>query len=213
MRLAFDATLDRSETYFLLVARTVNAALVNRMIMSEKIGHLVLAMVVTLIGAAHSGRASAELSRAPRFADFPAEKPFVGQNRPLVLDSKFAWMYRTRLRAALGHGKPDFAGRYIVTRWGCGSSRCTEGAAIDAATGRAIQIPGALVDVWPMREDVAQGQELIYRLSSRLLIQAGTVEMADGDQEDVVEFYALRAGAFTLLGRMPYGHRDLVPKR
>jgi len=206
------ATSKLSETHCFFEAQIGNALPLHRATMSGKIRHLVFALLIALIGSAHSERACAELSHVPRFADFPAEKPFVGKSRPLVLDSKFALMYRTRLREALRHGKPDFAGRYIVTRWGCGSSRCNEGAAIDAATGRAVQMPGALVDVWPMRQDVAQGQELIYRLSSRLLIQAGTVEMPDGDLQDVVEFYALRAGAFSLLGRVPYGHQDLAQK-
>jgi len=141
----------------------------------------------------------------PQFKDYPAEAPYTGRNHPLVMDDEFSRSYRTRLREAIASGKPEFAGRYIVTRWGCGTGGCNVGAVIDASTGRAIPMPGAVMSVYPLKPEFEKedGQELIYRLSSRLLVQAGTMDRENG--RDVVEFHELRDGEFHLLKTVPYG--------
>lgn len=141
----------------------------------------------------------------PQFKDYPAEAPYTGRNHPLVMDDEFSRSYRTRLRDAIANGKPEFAGRYIVARWGCGSGGCNVGAVIDAATGRAVPMPGAVMSVYPLKPEFAKedGQELIYKLSSRLLIQAGDMDRDNG--KDVVEFHELRDGKFHLLKSAPYG--------
>jgi len=143
----------------------------------------------------------------PQFKDYPADAPHTGANHPLVLDSDFARSYRTRLREAVASGKPEFAGRYIVVRWGCGTGGCNTGAVIDAATGHATPMPGALTSVYPLKPEFEKedGQELIYKLSSRLLVQAGDIESANGDAKDVVEFHEFSRGKFNLIKRLPYG--------
>src|SRR5574341_1202298 len=55
----------------------------------------------------------------PKFRDYSVNESFNGRSAPLVL-SREARMYRTRLREA-AREKPNFAGHYIVTYWGCGT--------------------------------------------------------------------------------------------
>lgn len=155
----------------------------------------------------HAVSGSAESPAVPQFKDYPADAPYTGPNKPLLLDSEFARLYRTRLREAIVQGKPDFAGRYIVTRWGCGSGGCNVGAVIDASTGRATPMPGALMSVYPLKPQFEKedGQELIYRKSSRLLVQAGDTDNANSSGTDVVEFYEFSNGKFNFIKSMPYG--------
>ena len=157
------------------------------------------AMCCAAVGSAQTPPAT------PQFKDYPAEAPYTGRNHPLVMDDEFSRSYRTRLRDAIANGKPEFAGRYIVARWGCGSGGCNVGAVIDASTGRAIPMPGAVMSVYPLKPEFEKedGQELIYRLSSRLLVQAGVMDRENG--RDVVEFHELRNGEFHLLKTVPYG--------
>ena len=54
---------------------------------------------------------------APRFDDYPVNERYTGKTAPLVL-SREARTYRTRLREA-AREKPNFAGHFIVTSWGC----------------------------------------------------------------------------------------------
>jgi hypothetical protein len=56
--------------------------------------------------------------------------------------SRAAREFRTRLREA-AREKPNFAGHFIVTTWGCGTE-CVEGAIIDARTGRVFMLPFTL---------------------------------------------------------------------
>ncbi|SEF31818.1 hypothetical protein ABL840_23000 [Variovorax sp. NFACC27] len=146
----------------------------------------------------------------PQFKDYPADAPYTGKNHPLVLDSDFSRSYRTRLREAIASSKPSFAGRYIVTRWGCGTGGCNVGAVIDASTGHAISMPNALMSVYPLKSQYEKedGQELIYKLSSRLLVQAGDIDSSNSSGKDVVEFYELRDGEFRFIRSVPYGRAD-----
>ena len=76
--------------------------------------------------------------RAPSFRDYPVRRFYRGRVAPVVLDAD-SRAFRTRLREA-ARGRPNFAGRYIVTAWGCGTG-CEVGAAIDAKTGRVHWFP------------------------------------------------------------------------
>jgi len=140
----------------------------------------------------------------PKFKDYPVNEIYKGKNHPLVLDSSFAKDYRTRLRNAIKYGKPSFAGRYIVTGWGCGSGGCNIGAIIDASTGRAYPFPATMASVWPLKPEYSEeaGQEKIYRLNSRLMILAGNLNEVD---MDVIKFYEFKDNNFILIKTIPYG--------
>ncbi len=50
-----------------------------------------------------------------------------------------AKQFRTNLKEALAEGKINFAGKFIITEWGCGSG-CTQAAIIDAQTGKVFSL-------------------------------------------------------------------------
>src|SRR5687767_8774797 len=69
-------------------------------------------------------------ARPPQFGDFPAGARFTG--RPAAVDlvsDTAAGRFRTRLRWSEGD-TVDFAGRYRLVLWGCGTS-CQSGALVD----------------------------------------------------------------------------------
>lgn len=129
--------------------------------------------------------------RIPRFEDYPVKTIYRGKNAPLVLD-KDARTFKTRLRNA-ATGRPNFAGHYIVTMWGCGTG-CDVGAIIDARTGRVYWFP------FPVGHDYEAGGEfnpVAFRLSSRLIIFSGF--RVDTDEEAGARFYKFDNGRFKLL--------------
>ncbi len=144
---------------------------------------------------------------APKFENYPAEEFYKGRNRPLILDS-FGKMYKTRLSNAIKNQKPTFAGRYIVTGWGCGTGGCNTGAIIDAKTGRAYPFPVSLTSVTQYNSDgeaVNDFQDQEYKLNSRLMMFAGNLEGSKHTNgEDVIEYYEFKNGKFVFVKSMPY---------
>jgi len=78
--------------------------------------------------------AVAQEKSLPRFENYPAPKTFVGENAPVIIASPRARMFRTVIRE-WAKDKPNFAGHYIVAKWGCGTG-CVRYAVIDARTGK-----------------------------------------------------------------------------
>ena len=120
-------------------------------------------------------------SRAiPRFEDFKVPTPLRprkgiasvarpgprGPGLPDETDSHFD----SRLREVAKEG-PDFAGHYVVVRWGCGSW-CDNMAIVDVQTGRIYDTPflGAAGGF---------NDPLSYRLDSRLFVVRGRLEIED----------------------------------
>lgn len=153
---------------------------------------------------------------APQFKDYPADAAYTGANHALVIDSDFAKLFRTRLGNAIASSKPDFAGRYIVVRWGCGSDGCNMGAVIDATTGHATALPVVLSSASPVKPEFGNeaGQELIYKRSSRLMVFAGdiNIEQPKGGSGDTVAFYEFANGKFRLVKSLPYGRKDMTAR-
>ena len=148
-------------------------------------------------------------NKIPQFNNYPVEEIYTGKNHPLVMDS-FGKSFRTRLRDAIEHEKPDFAGHFIVVKWGCGSGGCNSGAVIDAKTGKAYVFPVALSSVFPLKPEFEKedGQEHLYKLNSRLMVFAGNLEGAkQGDGDDTVEFYEFKNDKFVFIRSIPYNHK------
>lgn len=77
-----------------------------------------------------------------------------------------------RIREALteaAEGRPNFAGRYRLAAWGCGSG-CTAGAILDKETGRVTELPFAAHRVMGTTYN-----PLLFRADSRLLIVSGSL--------------------------------------
>ena len=134
------------------------------------------------------------LRSAPKFEDY-ASAPFHAKPARVQLrGNKDARRYRTALGEAAKAG-PNFAGRYTIAAWGCGTG-CLDWGAIDAATGKVVFDPEIrtienLTDMWTFNEKIVdayakQGANkqsldlLLFRPDSALLVMLG----APGGVED-----------------------------
>ncbi len=151
---------------------------------------LVCAMTAAAAAAAAPPKCTpldAVLNSAPKFADYEAHA-FAGPHAaPRVHASRDAWTYRTNLRDAAKAG-PNFAGRYTLAAWGCGTG-CLDWGLVDQANGKVtfdgkIRTVENLTDVWPINDPVtghyaAQGANaadydtLLFRKDSALLVMLG----------------------------------------
>jgi hypothetical protein len=145
-----------------------------------------------LVGLIACAIASAAYAQQPayRFEDYPVHETYTGPSHAPVLATKDERMYRTNLREA-ARGKPNFAGHYIVTTWGCGSG-CVMGGVIDAKTGRVTMIPFTLC-CWPV--DVPDDFEpVVYHLDSNLVVFDGARNEKESDTGK--HYYVLANGQF-----------------
>jgi hypothetical protein len=107
----------------------------------------------------------------PRFQDYPAPV-YKGKRAPVDLNSaEGANTFRTRLREGSAKGV-NFAGRYTLVAWGCGTS-CLMAGIIDAKTGT-VYFPKELggFGVWYF-SDNPNDEALGFKPHSRLLVLSG----------------------------------------
>jgi hypothetical protein len=147
--------------------------------------------------------------RRPRFDSYPAS---VEKARIKKIDFKRnpdAYSMRTRLTHAL-RGGVNFAGRYIITGWGCGTG-CINGAVIDTRSGK-IYWPGIFVNIDTSYGDEYAERPLEFKNNSRLLIihgRPGTPD-ADGPSQPIGDhYYEWVNGRFRHLTSRP---KALIPK-
>ena len=91
---------------------------------------MILSFFLIGISLAHAKNA------VPQFKDYPVKSVYTGKTAQLDLSDEGAKMFRTRLRDALKE-KPDFAGEYVITMWGCGAS-CRMYSFINKRTGKLL---------------------------------------------------------------------------
>jgi hypothetical protein len=121
-----------------------------------------LMLAVTLAG---------QRQATPRFEDYPAPV-YKGKRAPVNLNSaKGAGTFRTRLREGAEKGV-NFAGRYSLVAWGCGTS-CLDAGIIDAKTGT-VYFPKELggFGVWYFTDNENE-EALQFKANSRLLVLSG----------------------------------------
>lgn len=128
-------------------------------------------------------------SRVPQFKDYPVTEAYIGKTAPVVLTHDDR-MFRTRLREA-SKEKPNFAGRYILTAWGCGTS-CLMGAVIDAKTGK-VYWWGFSICCWGYEVD-DNFRPIEFRLNSKLIVFSGARNEKDDDNG--AHFYKFENGHF-----------------
>lgn len=134
-------------------------------------------------------------TRVPQFKDYQVNETFTGKNAKLKLTKK-DMTFRTRLRYAAKE-KPNFAGRYILTAWGCGTE-CLMGAVIDAKTGR-VSWWNFSVCCWGATDENFEPIE--FRLNSNLIVFSGYRNEKDGDSG--THFYKFVNGKFIHLRTIP----------
>jgi len=95
------------------------------------------------------------------FARYPAPAPYKGKPAPPKLTTRSQRKLRTVLRQGAQKG-PNFAGRYTIVEWGCGSN-CVVFAVVDAANGNVYDR-----DMPPTNGQYLCG--LSYKLESKLFV-------------------------------------------
>ncbi|MDX3809346.1 hypothetical protein ACXIUS_24280 [Bosea thiooxidans] len=125
------------------------------------------------------------------FAEYPAAV-LAGPRTAPVLDTPEKRAYRTRLRTA-ANGSSNFAGRFAVAEWGCGTS-CLTGAVVDLQTGNVVFFPGTFSG-WGLVDPKFKAAE--YRLNSSLIVLSGQV-----NEEGPIgsHYFHLSDGQFRYLG-------------
>jgi hypothetical protein len=118
----------------------------------------------------------------PRFEDFPVSDMFRGEPALPITATSAQREFRTAIRNGVtkgwgvsegGEGKerpgPNFAGHYIVVRWGCGAG-CLRMAVVDAATGEVHDPPMSISKGDPLALPMCESGWAAYdfRLTSRL---------------------------------------------
>jgi hypothetical protein len=132
-------------------------------------------------------------ARAPRFEDYPVREVYKGPVAPVRLDSRRARMFRTRLGEDSRRG-PNFAGRYAVVVWGCGTG-CAQMGVVDSKTGRVYFPPVEYMDIPDMEDEAARSR--LFRLDSRLLVL--TRNRYDGRGSYTAFYYLFDGARFRLL--------------
>jgi hypothetical protein len=142
-------------------------------------------------------------SQSPRFGDYPVKEVYRGRIAPVVLDSKRARMFRSRLREDSRQGV-NFAGHYTVVFWGCGTG-CAQVAVVDARTGRVYWPPLDYTDIPSPPEDAATPHPN-FRPDSKLLVL--TRNRYDGRGSYTAYYYLFDKNRFRLLRRAEETHPD-----
>jgi hypothetical protein len=133
-------------------------------------------------------------NRLPRFADYPVNEAYIGKTAPLIL-ARDDMMFKTRLRWAVKNQKPNFAGHYILTTWGCGA-QCIAGAVIDAKTGKVHWWNFSICCWWGFDND-ENFKPIEFRLNSKLIIFFG--HRNEKERDNGAHYYKFENGRFVHL--------------
>jgi hypothetical protein len=168
------------------------------------------ALLVSMISAEAQG-----ISSPPKFEDYPVSKIYEGKPASPKIESEAARLYRTRIREGVEKGwgvyggdsevyprgrterpGPNFAGHYIVIRWGCGSP-CIQMATADAETGTLYSPPitangsgsGFVLPLLTLGNRVSRAADVDFRLDSKLMIIRATP--VQSERHPSYEYYFL----------------------
>ena len=126
----------------------------------------------------HTIRASDIPREAPAFDQYLVSPPYIGPLAPPDVKSHpLSRLFRTMIREGAKRG-PNFAGRYTLVFWGCGSS-CSSVAIVDARTGKVFHPKnlGTIDNINVAFDELEppDGHLVKFRLDSKLLIVIGGV--------------------------------------
>jgi len=149
-----------------------------------------------------AARAAAS-SEPPRFTDYPVKEVYRGRVAPVILDTRRARMFRSRLREDSRAGV-NFAGHYTVVSWGCGTG-CAQVAVVDAKTGRVYWPPLEYTDI-PGSSETDPARHRNFRADSKLLVL--TRDRYDGRGSYTAYYYLFDKNRFRLLRQAEERHPD-----
>lgn len=135
--------------------------------------------------------------RTPRFEDYPITAIYKGRIAKPRLGKREIELYEDRFKWTVENQTVNFAGRYIVTTWSCGST-CLFGTVLDAKTGKPSW--------WKVRLNYSVAKPVEYRLNSSLIILSGC--RGDNDDEKTgTHYFRLKSGRFVHLKSVPSKQR------
>jgi len=128
---------------------------------------------------------------APKFNDYLSDI-YEGPRAKVNLLTDFDRNFKTRIRNTQSQ-LVNFSGDHVLSTWGCGTS-CLMGVAVNARTGKAIELPGT-VCCWN-----GAGESVIFRKNSRLLVLAGLINETG---QYGAHFYELKNDRFVHIKTIP----------
>ncbi|MNF83060.1 hypothetical protein D3C84_653740 [compost metagenome] len=138
----------------------------------------------------------------PHSEDYPAPPIYKGKPAKLSLDSELAKTFRTRLTAALSQD-PFYAGEYVRTGWGCGSSGCYYEVLLNKRTGKVLETTFSAYSVQDTisGDDIRVGEWIgTANIDSRLLTTTEVQESNDGKSFiSFTKFYLINNGKLELI--------------
>ena len=165
----------------------------TRLSFAGSLATLVLLETICMIGCGEV-RAQSDL---PHFKDYSVSEMYKGKTASLVLN-RDDLPFKTRLRSAARNQKPNFAGHYILTSWGCGAE-CLMGAVIDAKTGKVYRLSFSIC-CWGADVD-DKFNPIEFRRDSSLIVFSGLRNEKQDD--DGTHFYQFENGRFVHLRSIP----------
>jgi len=135
----------------------------------------------------------------PKFSEYLSDI-YDGPRAKVNLITDFDKNFRTRIRNT--QSQPiNFAGEYILSTWGCGTS-CLMGVAVSARTGQVVELPGS-VCCWK-----GAGERTIFKKNSRLLVLAGLI---NENGQHGAHFYELNNNEFIHIKTISVKEDELSP--
>lgn len=138
--------------------------------------------------------------KLPNYSQFPAKVEKKTAKKVNLKSHPEAKMYRTNLKNALVNSDVNFAGKYILTYWGCGTG-CRQAAIIDAQTGNAF-FPVELQGVSASGLSLGNHDVLEYKKNSNLLLiygYAGSGFESENNNQHGIYYYQWKGKAFKLV--------------
>lgn len=132
-----------------------------------------------------------QCAKTPDFDDYPAEDIYEGKIAQVDFSTNpSAEPFRAVITTAAAKGT-NFAGKYTVVEWGCGTS-CQNHAIIDAASGRIVEL--GLLSFYG----------ILYDKDSKLLVLNPPDNITNDTEEELaVEYYIMENGRLGLSCRLP----------
>src|SRR5471032_468706 len=127
----------------------------------------------------------------PTYGAYPVKEQYTAATTKLVFKNKQDREFQSQLRRAAKQ-RPNFAGHYILTTFGCGAS-CVMGAIIDATNGRVKWLPFT-VCCWD-----GDAAPIDFRRDSALIVIRGM----RNEQGLGTFYYTYRQGRLQLIAERP----------